>query len=375
MIQYSAIPGSDFDQDYLAASRLLDGLSIYHEINAHPPFNALFFSPLLFFPIQKAFLVLGALSLAVLWLNALMIKNGLNLKQKDSYVIFAFSLFWPVTMAVVCLGQSSALWAGAVTAGWLCEKRNRPIAAGLFVGLSILIKLIPALIVIMWYLNKRWRAALSATIVVFAGFLLMMELVGFDEILYFFFTRVPENTHIYIDFYGNASISGAAEKLFGSSGGWSRSLADVPILSRVITVLGSGAIVLSTMIISSFNSAKEVKELDDYRTALVIVSMLLVSPLTWLHYCVVLLFPLTLLLSTGDNDNSITIKGKAGVLFSIILLVIPTFVEEISGQRVQFWAQQPAAIQLITLSPTIGLYMIWLLFAKKIMFLRNLKAV
>jgi hypothetical protein len=129
------------------------------------------------------------------------------------------------------------------------------------------------------------------------------------------------------------------------------------------------------MIISSFNSAKEVKELDDYRTALVIVSMLLVSPLTWLHYCVVLLFPLTLLLSTGDNDNSITIKGKAGVLFSIILLVIPTFVEEISGQRVQFWAQQPAAIQLITLSPTIGLYMIWLLFAKKIMFLRNLKAV
>jgi uncharacterized membrane protein len=371
LIQFSAIPGSDFEQDYMAASRLLDGLSIYHGINAHPPFNALVFTPLTLFTPKVAFVVLGMLSLFVLWLNALMIKNGLNLKQMDAYAIFAFSLFWPVTMAVACLGQSSALWAGAVTAGWLCEKRNRPIAAGFFIGLSILIKLIPALLVILWYLNKRRRAALSATMVVLAGFLLMTELVGFDEILYFFFTRIPENTRNYIDFYNNASISGVAERLFGSNGGWSRSLVEVPILSRVIAVLGSAAVALATMIISSFTSTKEVKELDDYRTAFVIVSMLLVSPLAWPFYFVVLLFPLTLLLSTADRDNSITIKGKTGTLVSIILLVIPAFVEEISGQSERFWVQQPAAFQLITLSQSIGLFMLWAQFAKKIMVLRD----
>jgi uncharacterized membrane protein len=375
ILQYSAFPGSDFEQDYIAASRLLNGLSIYDGTNAHPPFNALLFSPLLLFSIQGAFIAAGTLSLAVLWLNTVMITKGLALKQTDWYVIFAISLFWPVTMAAVCLGQSSALWAGAVTAGWLCEKRNRPIAAGVFVGLSILIKLIPALLVIMWYLNKRWRAALSATAVVLAGFLLMIGLVGFNEILYFFFTRAPENARNYLDFYGNASISGAAEKLFGSNGGWSRTLVDAPILARVITLLGCGAIALATIVVSSLPSAKEVKELDDYRTALVIVGMLLVSPLTWPHYFLVLLFPLLLLLCTGEDDNSITIKGKGAVLFSIILLGVPTFVEEISGQSFHFWAQQPAAIQLITLSQTIGLCMLWSLLAERILFMRNLKAV
>jgi len=373
MIQYSAFRGADFDQDYTAASRLLDGLSIYHghEANLHPPFNAFFFTPLTFFTIQEAFIILGALSLAVLWLNALMIENGLNLKRSSASTIFVFSLFWPVTFSVVCLGASSVLWTGAVTAGWLCEKKNRPLAAGIFIGLAILIKLIPGLIVIMWYLNKRWRAALSATMVVLAGFLLMIALCGFDDVLYYFFIRVPDSTSKYLDFISNASISGAAEKLFGSNGGWSKSLVEVPILSKGIAALGSAAVVLATMTISSLNPPKEIKELDNYRTALVIVAMLLVSPLTWPTYYVVLLFPLTLLLSTANNDGSIKVDDKSGVLFSTILLLIPMFVMELSGQRFQFWTDKSAAIQLITISETIGLFMLWTLFAKRIILLRT----
>ena len=373
MIQYSAFRGADFDQDYTAASRLLDGLSIYHghEANLHPPFNALFFTPLTFFSIQEAFIILGVLSLAVLWINALMIENGLNLKRMSASTIYIFSLFWPVTFSVVCLGASSALWTGAVTAGWLCEKKNRPIAAGIFIGLAILIKLIPGIIVIMWCLNRRWRAAMSATMVVLAGFLLMTALCGFDDVLYYFFTRVPDNTSKYLDFISNSSISGAAEKLFGSNGGWSKSLVEVPLLSKGIPALGSAAVVLATMIISSFNPTKKINELVDYRTALVIVTMLLVSPLTWPTYYVVLLFPLTLLFTTANNDSSINIKDQSGVLFSIILLLIPIVVMELSGRRFQFWSDKSAAIQLITLSETIGLFMLWTLLAKRIILLRN----
>ena len=365
---YSVVPKSDFEQDYSAAIRLLHGLSIYNEgVNGHPPFNALFFSPLTFLPFQGAFIVLGSLSLAVLWLNALMIENGLGLNRTSSHIIFAFSLFWPATLSLICLGQSSALWGGAVTAGWLCEKRNRPIAAGIFLGFAILIKLIPALIVIMWYLNKRHLAALSATMVVFAGFLLMLALVGFDDIMYFFFTRAPGNTSFWIDFYGNVSISSAAEKLFGSNGGFSKSLIEAPILSRFIAVIGCSGIVLTAMIISSIRPTEETKWFNDYRTALVIVTMLLVSPITWEHYYVVLLLPLALLLSTADKENTITLKYNNWILFSVLLLFIPLAVYALTGPDPNLWKEQPVTIQLLALTPTIGLFILWTLLTRKIL--------
>lgn len=372
---YCTVPGSDFEQDYIAASNLFEGLSIYQGVNAHPPFNALFFYPLTFFPLQVAFVLIGALSLSLLCINALMIENGLILKNTSAYVIFALSLLWPVTMAVVCLGQSSIIWAGAITAGWLFEKKEKPIFAGIFIGIAILIKLIPALIVIMWCLNRRWRATLSATIVVLVGFILMIWLIGFDDILYFFFTRVPENARYFIDYYGNTSISGAAEKLFGSNGGWSKSLAEIPMLSKGISVFGSVAIVLATMIIIKHKSSKTVKDIDDYHMALVIVTILLVSPLTWPHYYLVLLFPLTLLLNASDNVNSILIQSKIGVLVSICLLILPTCVEVLSGQNVDFWTQQPTVIQLITLSQTIALFMLWSLIANKVILLNSVRVV
>lgn len=366
MVQFSVISGSDFEQDYMAASNLLNGASIYQGVNAHPPFNALIFSPLTFLPSNVAFILLGGVTLTLVWLCALMIVKGLKLKEANTYAIFLCSLLWPPTMAVVCLGQSSVLWGGAVTAAWFYEKKDRHVVAGIFIGLAILIKLIPALIVVVWLLNKRWRAALTAATVVLGGFLLMAGLIGFDEIRYFFFTRLPDNAHIWVDFYDNASISGAAEKLFGSDGGWSRSLAELPVFSKGIAVFGSAALIMVTMVISCQVPPQQIKGFDDYRTALVIVAMLLVSPLTWPHYFLVLLLPLTLLLSSSEND-SITIQGKTWVLISIMLLLLPMLIEQMSGQGAQFWVHTPVVIQLITISQTIGLFMLWIQFAKRIM--------
>lgn len=364
-LPYSSIPGSDFEQDYVAAVNLMNGLPIYQAANAHPPFNALFFAPFTLLSAQQAFLAFGLLSLALLCVNIAMIRAGLKLTTDDSLLLLSCFIFWPATTATVCLGQSSIIWAGAITAGWLCEKKGQPVLAGVFVGLATLLKLIPGLIIVSWYVGKRRRAANSATLVVLAGFLLMFALAGLHEVLYFFLVRIPENSLAYIDFYGNASITGTTEKLFGGNDGYSRSFAELPLLVSAIKVAVSAALVYWTMRLCRESSADSTPRIGDYRYALVIVAMLLLSPLTWHHYYEVLIYVLSLLF-LDEWTNRLSLANKFLVLSSLLLLLLPISIQELSRQGLQFWVDKSAAVQAITISETIALCMFWGLLRGKI---------
>jgi asparagine N-glycosylation enzyme membrane subunit Stt3 len=125
------------------------------------------------------------------------------------------------------------------------------------------------------------------------------------------------------------------------------------------------ALVLVTLYITSSDSIRP-EILDDIGTSLVVVVMLLISPLTWPHYFVVLLLPVILLLTRNESGHrTITIEENRGVLLTLLMLVVPCFSEAVSGESIRFWCNKSVFIQLITLSQTLGLLMIWGLLAKK----------
>jgi hypothetical protein len=289
--------------------------------NVHPPTSVLLALPFGYLNYSNSFF---AWSLFTLGLFAL----SLYLIARSSGYHFGWLSVLPITCG--CLlsgpfwhqfqqGQLNPLILFFITLGWLNLRQQRVWRTGFWLGLAAATKAFPAFLAIYFLVRREWKS-FAATI--------------FSFVLITFITASALGVQTYVDYVRlvlpealdwrsastNASLPGLWCKLFdpGTRGGHYIPLFYSPILAKLLTAV-SWLVVLS-LLTGVWTRAKTVPDID-HAFGLAIVGMLLLSPVTWEHYF--LLLPLPLLCIWMRIPRTIAMQ----ILFLLILggLSVPIY--------------------------------------------------
>ena len=309
----------DFFQEWASARNRFNDLPIYasHEItleryvgirpntadryfiavNAHPPTSVLLAIPLAGLDFADALPLWNLLSLLALVASAALIVNQLDLP-------FSFwDLLPTLTIMLLCYpfqhqmvqGQLNLVLLLLITGAWAADRSGHPIVAGALVALATAIKLYPGFLFLYFVLRGRWRSVTAGSLA-FVLITAMTALVLGPQAYADYFLRVLPGTSLWRGDWHNLSLSGLWFKLFDPR----KQLPPIevqPLLwSPVLAWLGAGcgAAALGTVLYRVVPRLRSPEDAD-LAFALCIIAMLLVSPITWDHYLLLLLLPIFIL--------------------------------------------------------------------------------
>jgi hypothetical protein len=177
----SGSPAIDMHWAYLpAAHEVLHGRSPYHfhsiesgEAFVYPPFSAFLLVPFTLVPVAVADVLAMLLAAAV----PAVVVRLMGIRDWRCYLIVY--LWAPVLTAVQTSNLIIVVVLG-VAALW--RFRDRPVAAGVIAGLVTTLKLFAWPVLLYLVLTRRWRAAAVATVTCAVSLLLPWGLIGFHDL-------------------------------------------------------------------------------------------------------------------------------------------------------------------------------------------------
>ncbi|HUV72600.1 MAG TPA: glycosyltransferase family 87 protein [Clostridia bacterium] len=270
----------DFSLTYMrAAKAILAGKNIYSfgDIN-YPPPSLFLFLPFSFLPLFWSQLIWSLLSLVCLGTSIL-----ISLKILDQKVSL-FTWFWITPLVLLSfpvkwtlgMGQMNNLILLLMVLSFFFYKKKKEDWAGVFLGLAISFKIVPFFLVLLFFLKRKLKIVLTSFLTTLALFLLSGLFFGLNLISDYFLKVVPKTFGpAGKEIYYNQAISGFV----------SRIIFDFSLQSLLTNLLA-----LAIVAFTSFALVRRNKVTDlDY--ALVITTFVLVSPFSWQHHFVWLLFP------------------------------------------------------------------------------------
>jgi hypothetical protein len=326
--------GSDFFQEWASARYLLEGRPVYSdldvaierylghsvegsstpkgaplgsrglpenrvriivEVNAHPPTSILLAVPFALLDYPDAALLWNLVSLALLvpsfWIVA---------RQLDIPVSW-WSLFPIVALLLLCnplrqqvnLGQLNLVLTLLLTGCWAADRTGRWRLAGALLGAATAIKLFPGFLFLYFLARRQWKTV-AAGLVSLAVFTALTAVVVGPETYPHYFRDVLPRVERSQSGWGNASLFGLWRKLFDPATELEHiaPLWRSPMLFRALVAVTAVALVaILTPIIWRARTRAEC----DHAFGLTLVGMLLLSPISWNHYFLMLLVPLAVL--------------------------------------------------------------------------------
>jgi hypothetical protein len=311
----------DFLQEWASARNLLDGRPIYEDqeislaryldfrrdpanptdrfflrVNAHPPTSVLLAVPLAWLDYPDAVLAWNLLSLAALAVSLWLMNRSLRITSSP------WALLPLVTYLLLCgpfrqqviQGQLNLVLLLLLTGTWAADRSGRPLLAGVLLGTATTIKLFPGFLLLYFLLRRDWKAAAAAVIsaAVLTG--LTAGVVGVAAYRDYVTEVVPQVGAGFESSWWNASLAGFWSRLFNPATDQHHVLPlwPNPLLAQAGTLLSRLAVV--ALLVRVVPRARTPAE-QDLAFGLVLVGMLLVSPLTWDHYFLLLPLPVVLL--------------------------------------------------------------------------------
>jgi hypothetical protein len=305
--------GHDFVQDYAAIHAIADGRNPYEPYNDvtqqlfggpphkgklysfHAPSSLIFFMPLLPLSYAGAFVAWGIASLVALWAIC-----GLTLRLIGVRAWAALGAL--LALALVALppirenfveGQLNVVVMAGVVAAWSAYRAGRPALAGLSLGAAFALKPIPGLFFLYFLWKRQWRL-LAAAVGVFALLNLVgLVLAGVDGFRLYATVNYPDHAALWPGYPDNASIRGFFTRLFGPST-WRRPPYPTPGAAVVLWALaglllgGLGWLAARRRNGDATGHRGGIGSADLDLAALCVLS-LLVAPIIWPHYYVVLI--------------------------------------------------------------------------------------
>jgi len=241
---------------------------------AYPPALAIALTPLALLPeeVSGSFLPGVVFSLASI---AFMIGALLLLGVRD-WRCYPIALLYPVTLEAVEYGAVGPMLVLLVALGWRFRDR---VSGGVAVGAAIAIKLFLWPLVLWLVVTRRLRAAVlgvvSGAVIVLGSW----AIVGFDGL-----TEYPRLLRKLVDVEAESSYSALAML---------RALGLPESASRVaVTAAGIALLVAAYRLASVGRSTRD--ERDRRSLTLVLAAALVLTPILWLHYLVLLVVPIAL---------------------------------------------------------------------------------
>jgi hypothetical protein len=331
----------DFYQEWLSARNLLSARRVYapvresfavhtgHDLtaaplvwdrNVHPPSSVLLAVPFALLEYPQAFLAWNIASLAALAASVWLVVRGLGVPWHPGLILPATCLLLTCEPLRHSLfqGQLNLVLLVLLTGAWFADRRGRPVLAGGLVGTATAIKLFPAFFLAYFVFRRDGRAVVSAVltlVLVTAATLLCCGRQPFDD----YAREVLPTATLWRGSFTNCSLTALWCKLFAPTGhhGPVQAAPGGVWLATVMT-LGTLAVVLGAVARKCWTARSHADA--DAAFALAVVGMLLVSPVTWDHYFVLLLLPLVV---AGRHVRGRT-AARAVYLAATGLIWLPT---------------------------------------------------
>ena len=289
--------------------------------NLNPPFFTLLLLPLGWLSFQDAFRLWSLLSLAVglatVWQIARRAHpSSITYPLLGSVLLLAY---YP-TLSTVALGQVSLFLLGFLYLIWINAQAGNERTAGILLGLAASIKIYLGLFFLFFLLLRRWRLVSWAILALFLSQLVALFVFGADT---FWIYAQLFGTVTWFAEPRNASIMGFMTRLLGGS--TADPLLQLPGMAFGLTYLLSGlllAVWAGLVVRENHASTQGKSETFDLLFGLSIVVMILISPLGWIYYFVLLFIPFSTVVKMGMEQGSRWLLGLAGVTW--LLSTIPT---------------------------------------------------
>jgi hypothetical protein len=313
----------DFFQEWASAQNHFGGLPVYTsqektaalylnitrpdppmvvKVNAHPPTSILVALPFAALDYADAFQVWNLMCLALLagslWLIIRVGEIPFTPWALFPLFILLTSTFCNPFQQHINQGQINLVLLPLVVGTWAADRSGKPVWAGLFLGLATALKLFPGLLFVYYLLRRQWK-------VVFCGGLSFLAVTGVTaavlgvEAYQDYATRVVPEVSQFRDWWANLSLPGFWSKLFDGHSGHVFPLYPIPAVALAGTLLSCLAVLaLWAWAVLRARTPNE----NDLTFGLTLTAMLLVSPITWDHYFVLLVLPIALLFKgTGER--------------------------------------------------------------------------
>lgn len=314
-------PAIDFYQDWAAGRDFMRGDSIYTPLaqnqsvhaphlglpevtepilalNGHPPTMTLLVLGLARLEYASAFRIWSWLGLAFLAGSVYMVLRGLQPGLSRAATLGATALLsvaltssFPVERQFE-LGNVHMLLLLLVTGAWAAERSGRPGWAGVLIGVATAAKLYPGFLVLYFVVARRWRAVAGAAL----GFGVLTAataaVLGPGVYVEFVEKAMPEVATYRSDAM-NASVAALWHKLF-NAGPRDQfvELAHAPIVAWGLIALCCLSLVWACL---RMTRGEKAPPRADLAFGLAVITMLLVSPVTWPHGQCLLLVPVAVM--------------------------------------------------------------------------------
>ncbi|TWT43964.1 alpha-(1-2)-phosphatidylinositol mannoside mannosyltransferase [Phycisphaerae bacterium RAS1] len=319
---------TDFRDFWQTARHFRETGQITDELGVHNylPFFVIFMMPWSFLPLQAAITLFTLASLglfvATILLSETLLSGGLPPRPRAATWL-AVVLAFPYVHSCGVLGAMGLLLLFLTVSTWFLVERRQEWAAGVPLGLAIIIKLLPGVLLIFFLLRQRWRVAATAvaTAVVLGGGLPAASL-GFERAAQAhreFYERAvvghSAKTTITAEKprkakYSNNALPIVLRRLLSPTDGDPKegrspllvNIADLPldaiwwvfVAVSGAMLLAGGAATVRDGLRSPPGGAVEL-ERERLQFGLWCAAMLLFSPLVWTHYLPLLYWPLAVL--------------------------------------------------------------------------------
>ena len=335
--------GRDFVQDYAAVVKIGQGHNPYEPYNdvsqelfGGPPHRGPLYSfhapsslPLVVWllPFAKlwgytgAFLAWGVVSLVALWSICWMTLRVLRMPRPAlAAVLAALALIiLPAIRESFEEGQLNVVVAAGMVGCWAARRGGRSGLAGVLLGAAFALKPIPGLFFLYYAWRRDWRLLIAAGATVAVLSIVGLGLSGLEGAWLWATVNYPSHADVWPGYPDNASVRGFFTRIFGPSEWRPRPRYPLPYAAMLLWA-ACGAL-LTVLAIRVAKSGPRMNDpsgsrsaLDqalwglttppplaredprgDLEVAVLTILTLLVTPIVWPHYYVVLVMPIAVL--------------------------------------------------------------------------------
>lgn len=344
--------GGDLCQDIASIHRALHGSNPYGPLtecgvlfySPHPPVSLLVMAPFAWLPAAAAGLLWDLVGLGMVALSLALIVRELRVALHPARlaVLLGLLMVWPPLLDTLLEAQMSTALLLLLTLAWLWRRRDLPELAGAALGLAAALRLFPALAALYLLLRRDWRTLKGIVVSFGAASALALLLVGPRGYRSFIFTATPNVSATWGRSAHNISLWGLANHLIA------RTAAGVVGVALVAAYLALLAYVTWR------NRARSARA-DEATFLLYYPAMLLVSPLGWQYYFLVLLAPvLVLARDVGWLGGLVSPPLTRGATLVIRMLLV-VFLSAPWLYRIPALNTQTGTIPLALTLPTLAL--------------------
>jgi len=237
-----------------------------------------------------------------------------------AFLIMALAVSYPPFRANMTLAQSQGLVLCLVALSMLAARRSHDEVAGGLIGFAALLRAYPFLLLGYFASRRRWSAITSALFVMFIGGTFTLVVAGTKNSFGFVsvWVRGQNGSGYWPDSPGNVAVAAFVARAFhGFTNGPYLPGSSV---GQIATVVICDVSVLALSVWSSTRAPEE--EDHKLRTFPVwVVTMVLLSPVAWDHYMVLLFVPLVMIAVSAVRRETSSLAFAAAALCYTLPLV------------------------------------------------------